>query len=218
MFWRRFIEALPNMGFAPCYVVYTWRVMRLSHKRQISRLAHPFKVSCLRADYTLVNFNNESHSHSHTPTHHVNFDGEPYTTSRRKTETNASHITCTFRGHRWQWNEINRRKAPCLLHCQQLNIFSRRAFSLHATEVRQRLVIGVSWTFTLLRSVAFEISNMGRNAFARRNRGVSTYKSGGSLKRFTNNWLFFSGSAMAARVISLNNRSNCSGPCTSLTT
>lgn len=37
--------------------------MRLSRKLQISRLAHPFKVSCLRADYTLVNFNNESHTY-----------------------------------------------------------------------------------------------------------------------------------------------------------
>lgn len=45
--------------------VCTWRIMWLCHKLQISRLTHPFKVSCLRADYTLINLNNE------------NFDGDP---------------------------------------------------------------------------------------------------------------------------------------------
>lgn len=70
---RGFVSVLPQIyrsiakyGFRTLLRrVCTWRVMWLCHKLQISRLTHPFKVSCLWADYTLINLNNE------------NFDGDP---------------------------------------------------------------------------------------------------------------------------------------------
>jgi len=80
--------------------------MRLSYKLQISRFAHPFKVSCLRADYTLVNFNNESL----TP--------YPREFRRRTVRRLGERRKQTSRAllARFEvivrWNEINRRKAP----------------------------------------------------------------------------------------------------------
>lgn len=182
---RRFIEALPNMGFAPCYVVSTRGVIRLSHKLQISRLARPFKVSCLRADYTPVNFNNESHTH-HT---HANFR---WGTVRRRGERRKQTphaLLARFEVIAGNGTKLTVERLQCMLHCQQLNIFSRRAFSLRVPAARQRRhrslvndersLYYASWSPSRYRTSVVK-SQLDKP------RSLDLQKRG-SLKRFTNN-------------------------------
>lgn len=174
------------MGFAPCYAACTRRAIRLSHKLQISRLAHPFKVSCLRADYTLLNFNNENHIH-YT---HMNFDGEPYGAAE-KDGNEPSRATRAFRGHRWQWKRNWSPKGSVLVTLSAIKHFlsvcpliTRKRASDGRRRFRER------WSCGLFRSIVFAISSVVKSSPDKPRLNLDLQK-WGSLKRFTNNWLFF---------------------------